>query len=190
MGVRSARFLSGQPQFITRGKSRGRFAVGIRYEREAQEWLSLRALELKLEHRPGPWLQFEDKSGKRWCQPDALLVDPATRECCICEIKYQHTSDAWWQLNYLYLPVLEVALRGYSFRMLEIVHWFDPLTPWPEPQVNVRDLAAFVTAGPRASIGTLIFNRRRERRFSQDRHSGSEGAGEAARPIWPAKGSE
>ena len=191
VGVESAIFLPGKPQFIKRGRSRGRFAVGVKYEREVQEFLSLFALgRTELEYRNGPWLEFQDDSGRRWCQPDALLINWKAFECLICEVKYQHTSDAWWQLKHLYLPVLRVALPGFSFRLLEIVHWYDPLTAWPERALNVRDIEQCLGGVAGEAVATLIFNVRRERRILEARHSDSKGAGEAARPLWPAEGAK
>ena len=190
VGVRSARFLPCKPPFISRGRSRGRFAVGIRYEREVQEFLSLFVLgRAELEHRSGPWLEYSDKSGKRWCQPDALIIEPAAKRCLVAEVKYQHTSDAWYQLRRLYLPVLRVALPGYVFNLLEIVHWYDPSTSWPQRAINVPNLDQCV-GGNRwgEEVATLIFNVRRERRLHEARDSKREGSGEAARPLWPAEG--
>ena len=141
VGVRSARFLPGKPPFIRRGRSTGRYAVGIRYEREVQELIELHVLgKPELEHRNGPWLEFVDKNGKRWCQPDALVLDKAAKSCIIAEIKYQHTADAWWQLRHLYQPVLAIALPGFRFRLVEIVHWYDPLVVWPEQPALIRSL--------------------------------------------------
>lgn len=188
LGVRTAKFLPCKPAFIKRGRSRGKFAVGMRYEREAKEWLSLFALgRPEFVVRDGPWIEFTDESGRRWCQPDALLADPVAQHCLILEVKYQHTSDAWYQLKQLYLPVLRCAMPGYSFSLLEVVHWFDPLTVWPEEIALVRSLDQ---RPPENRVGTLIFNKRRERRVLAAGHSSGEGAGEAARPIWPAEGPE
>lgn len=193
-GVRSAHFLPGKPQFITRRKSRGRFAVGQRYEREVQERLALFALgQPELEHRDGPWLAFQDESGRRWCQPDALLVDAAARMCVVCEVKYQHTSDAWWQLKHLYRPVLGAAMPDIvDWRLLEIVHWYDPSTVFPEQVTLVPTLDQICSRGsrPGEGISVLIFNKRREHRFLADGGGERAGAGETPRPLWPAEGAD
>lgn len=192
VGVRSARFLPCKPPFISRGRSRGRFAVGIRYEREVQEFLSLYALgRPELEHRQGPWMEFQETSGRRWCQPDALILEERSKRCLIAEVKYQHTSDAWYQLKQLYLPVLRVALPGFTFHLLEIVHWYDPSTAWPERAINVATLdKCFGGGGWGEAVATLIFNVRRERRIREARDSLSASAGEKARPLWPAEGTD
>lgn len=141
VGVRSAKFLPEQPPFIRRGRSLGRFATGIRYELGVHEVLELRALgRAEVSLRLGQWIEFEDRSGRRWCQTDALWIETERRRCVVCEIKYQHTPDAWWQLKHLYVPVLQRALPGYSFGMLEIVHWFDPSTFWPEDFHRIESL--------------------------------------------------
>lgn len=159
VGVRQARFTS-QPPFIRRGRSRGRFAVGVRYERDVQELLGLHALgQVELEHVSGPWIEFIDRNGKpRWCQPDALLINKTARTCLIAEVKYQHTADAWWQLKHLYGPVLEKIYPAHRLGFVEIVHWFDPLTPWPEAVLRVPSLS-LVPYDNRVSI--LISNPKR-----------------------------
>jgi hypothetical protein len=130
--VKRARLLTGQPPFIRRRRSTGRFAVGVKYERQVLEHLSLLVLgcpSVKL--TPGPWIEFTDKTGRRWCQPDAILTDTKQGFSIIYEIKYQHTSDAWWQLRWLYEPVLSIILPG-VIGLVEICHWHDPATAFPE----------------------------------------------------------
>lgn len=134
VGVTQARWLTQQPPFIRRGRARGRFAVGVRYEREVQEHLSDVVLgNVEIEYKAGPWIEFQDKSGRRWCQPDALLISHQRKLCTIAEVKYQHTADAWFQLEQLYRPVVQVLLPGYLLGMLEIVHWHDPQVCFPQP---------------------------------------------------------
>lgn len=105
---------------------------GIRYERKVQEHLSNCYGDL---YHPSPWFYFETEGRRRWCQPDGLLLDPWAGRITICEVKYQHTSDAWWQLQRLYLPVISAAFPPglWSVACLEIVKWYDPATVFPEP---------------------------------------------------------
>lgn len=160
--VREAKFLPYKPPFITRTRSRGRYAVGIRYEKLVQEALELWCLlQPKLELKMGPWLEFTDKSGKRWCQPDVLLVDKAEKVCLVAEVKYQHTPDAWWQLTQLYEPVLAVAMPGFRFKLLEIVHWFDPAVQWPATICFVPAISS-----DWEGVGTYIYNPKRGGRFT------------------------
>lgn len=134
VGVRKGRILTERPPFIRRGRSSGRFAVGIRYERRALEALALKALGREdLAFLKSPWIEFWDQSGRRWCQPDGVMVREERGIGVIYEIKYQHTSDAWWQLRWLYEPVLSVLYPSIRFGLVEICHWHDPATSFPEP---------------------------------------------------------
>jgi len=177
VGVRSARFISGKPPFIRRGRSTGRYAVGIRYEREVHELLELYALgRAEFELKLGPWIEFFDRSGKRWCQPDALVVNAPARECTICEIKYQHTADAWWQLRQLYQPVVAVIYPTHRLRLVEIVHWYDPLVVWPEQHHLISSIDA---ASYDSLVSVHICNPKRGTRLRADgpRRGEDRGAG-------------
>jgi hypothetical protein len=84
-----------------------------------------------------PWVRFtnvEDLNA-RWCQPDGIIIDLAAGELVIVEMKYQHTSDAWWQLEKLYKPVLKKMYPEdlWKIRCVEIVKWFDVATDFPIP---------------------------------------------------------
>lgn len=173
--VRDARFLPKQPPFIRRGRSFGRFAVGVRYELEVGQYLELWALgKEEVELKLGAWLEFTDRGGKpRWCQVDAAQINHSRKTCLIAEIKYQHTSDAWWQLKWLYLPVLQGALPGYSFSLLEIVHWHDPGVVFPEPY---QIIGSIDDARCDNTVRVLILNPRRLTRLSGVGHTGSEGS--------------
>ena len=161
VGVRSVKLLSEQPPFIRRGRSTGRFAVGVRYERKVMAHLALLALEKPtVEFVQGPWFQFLDKSGRRWCQADALAIDRQRKIGVIWEVKYQHTSAAWWQLRWLYEPVLRVLEPSIHFGLVEICHWHDPATIFPE----YYDLTNDPFRVPDASrIAVHIWNPNRDR---------------------------
>lgn len=123
------------------------------------EHLELAALTRPhLQLRLGQWLEFVDKSGKRWCQVDALMLDREKKVGIIYEVKYQHTSDAWWQLRHLYLPVLEAAAPEIRWGLMEIVHWYDPQVPFPERPVLTPEL----TSVPKANcVAVHILNPKR-----------------------------
>ncbi len=131
------------PQFRKSRRKTARQLQGIRYERLAQQHL----LELYPEfYIPSPWLRFlSSGSGIRYCQPDGLLVDVEHGTVTIVEIKYQHTSDAWWQLRKLYEPVLRTLFPTHlwEIRVLEVVKWYDKAVSYPEPTVLLKtpDLA-------------------------------------------------
>jgi hypothetical protein len=83
---------------------------------------------------PWPWIQFQEKGEDRfrWCQPDCLAFDPWNGRIIIIEAKYQHTSDAWWQLRQLYFPVVEYLFPSYSIHLVEVCKWYDPAIYFPE----------------------------------------------------------
>jgi len=108
----------------------------VRYERRVHEHF----LELYPDrYLPSPWVRFTnvEDANARWCQPDGLIIDLAAGEIVIVEMKYQHTADAWWQLEKLYKPVLRAMFPAglWTLRCVEVVKWFDPATAFP---VSVR----------------------------------------------------
>lgn len=138
-GVKFAKLLDQQPPFIKRGRLQGARAQGVRYERKAQaklgEWVIGQAeLDLVL----SPWLEFVDDSGRRWCQPDALILNSSRSKGTVVEVKYRHTADAWFQIWRLYVPVLEILLPGFRWEGLEICKWYDPATLFPEAVALTR----------------------------------------------------
>lgn len=133
-GVQWARFADSPPPFIrAHRKVSGRRAQGIRYERKVHEWLGER---FEGAYLPSPWITFACADGHvRWCQPDGLLFNLRAGVITLIEVKYQHTSDAWWQLRKLYQPVLGALFPSdlWSIQCLEVVKWYDPAVVWPEP---------------------------------------------------------
>lgn len=94
--------------------------------------------EKKLTLHLGPWLEFQDETGRRWCQPDAIVLSEG--KGIIYEVKYQHCSEAWYQLWELYLPVLEVVFPHIRFACMEVVKWLDPHVAFPEEYRLTRDV--------------------------------------------------
>ena len=130
----SARMSQLPPPFLRDRKRTGAKARGVRYELKAQEYL----LDQFSDHYiPSPWLHFREEASEsfRWCQPDGILLDFERGVCIVLEIKYSHTSDAWWQLRKLYIPVLQKILPPslWTYELGEIVKWFDPDVAFPEP---------------------------------------------------------
>lgn len=140
-------FVAGDPSFLRpHRKPTGVRWQGVKYEAAVQQML-----QSKFPHSylPSPWLKFHGSSGVKWCQPDGLLFDLEAGIVTIVEVKYKHTSDAWWQLRKLYEPVLrkmfEHPQNGFwDFRMLEIVKWYDPLTIYPE-ETRLLERVEFAT---------------------------------------------
>lgn len=93
---------------------------------------------------PGPWIEFVDSGKTRWCQPDALLVDPWDGRVIVVEVKYQHTERAWWQLRRLYGPLVKWLFPGHTVCLVELCRWYDPQTYFPEsihllPEISAAD---------------------------------------------------
>jgi hypothetical protein len=130
-------------------KAKGSRAAGLSYERKARKLLE------ELHGRDGlsgPWLRFASKQNARltFCQPDFVVIDRYLLRCTVFEIKLKHTSDAWWQVRQLYIPVLRALLPpSFTFHAVELVKWFDPHTSFPE---TFRYLDA-LDAGRLASLG-------------------------------------
>lgn len=117
------------PPFINNQQVyRGRRALGKSYERRVHEHLG----NVYPGYVAGQWFKFFDGQRQRWCQTDGLLFDPDIGAVCIIEVKYQHTADAWWQLNELYLPVVRNAFPGWLITTCEVVKWFDPAVVCPQ----------------------------------------------------------
>lgn len=127
------------PPALRQKRYTGRRLAGVQYERKVQ-------VHLEGIYGPrylaGPWLQFYTGGAWRWCQPDGLLLDPVRGRITIVEVKYQHTSDAWWQVRGLYEPVLRVIFPAslWSFDACEVVKWYDPATLFPEKTVLAQDV--------------------------------------------------
>lgn len=121
------------PPFATAARKRsGRRLAGMKYENAVQEHF---ATIYPGQYTPGPWLYFKGAGGTKWCQPDGLIFDLTAGTIILVEIKYQHTTDAWWQLRRLYEPVLRALFPAqlWTFHTLEVVKWYDPEVLWPEP---------------------------------------------------------
>ena len=130
--VLSANFSS--PPALRKKRYTGRRLEGVRYERKVQAHLEDFYGE---KYVASPWLRFFSGGVWRWCQPDGILLDLVRGVITIVEVKYQHTADAWWQVRYLYEPVLRTMFPDslWTFEVCEVVKWYDPATPFPEKTV-------------------------------------------------------
>lgn len=92
-----------------------------------------------------PWFKFLVSGSKRprYCQPDALILDPHQGKLYVVEYKLHHNPDAWWQLRSLYEPVLRTAFppEFWMMTLVEVTKWFDPVTPFPEEITMCPDLS-------------------------------------------------
>lgn len=116
------------PPFIRQQKRTGRRRQGELYEQAVHREF----LERYPGYVPRPWLNFYDREGSKWCQPDGLLVNPWQGQISIIEAKYQHTEAAHFQLFRVYLPVVSHLFAGlYKIALVEVVKWFDPAVLCP-----------------------------------------------------------
>lgn len=126
------------PPFVHEKKRKGRRAEGIRYEKKVHLLNEARFGEVYI---ASPWFRFMEVGADRprWCQPDALMIDFERGQITIVECKLQHTADAWWQLRWLYLPIVAKAFPGtlWKIGLVEVVKWYDPATAFPE-KVKMR----------------------------------------------------
>jgi len=132
--VETARVSPFEPPFLRTRRYTGKRAEGVRYEKKVQAYL----MELYPDtYVPGPWLLFRAEGGTkwRWCQPDGILIDEVRGIITCIEVKYSHTSNAWWQVRQLYQPVLEHIFPPdlWKHQACEIVKWYDASVGFPEP---------------------------------------------------------
>jgi len=117
-----AEILQKAPWFAGPPATRGRKALGVRYE----ELVHREFLQRYPGYLASMWIRFEDREGEKYCQPDGLLVNPWQGILTIIEVKYQHTNAAYYQMFDLYLPVLQVIFGGcYQLACCEVVKWYD-----------------------------------------------------------------
>lgn len=109
---------------------------GLRYERKAHDHFST---IFPGRYGGAQWIIFREKaSGRvRYAQPDGLLVDYTSGLIVILEMKIRHGDKAWWSLRYLYEPLIEFLFPSWRVACCEVVRWFDPAVPWPEPYRRV-----------------------------------------------------
>ena len=103
-GIRWARECP-PPEIATRSRAGGAKARGRAYEKALEGALPAGS------HR-GLWFEYEDRNGPGWCSPDFLLR--RNGEILVLEAKLTATREAWSQVEDLYFPVLECALRGHA----------------------------------------------------------------------------
>lgn len=134
-----------QPPHLRKRRYTGRRLEGVRYEKKAHGYLEEFYGERYL---ASPWIRFFAGGVWRWCQPDGLLLDLERGRITIVEMKYQHTSDAWWQVRWLYQPVLAAMFPPelWQFDACEVVKWYDPATLFPEKVVLAQEVGLAHTA--------------------------------------------
>lgn len=101
-----------------------------------------------LRYFPSIWWKYYSKDRVRYCQTDGILIDEERKRILIIEIKYSHTSDAFWQVENVYVPVLRKFFErsNFSIATCEVVKWFDPSVSYPK-QPNLRESLEAVKVG-------------------------------------------
>lgn len=92
---------SQRPPGIPLSRPRGAKALGLAYEKQLE-------VELGTKAQRGCWFEFVDRNGHGWCQTDFLIEGLGC--LVVLECKHTWTSEAFRQLNGLYLPVVGLAL--------------------------------------------------------------------------------
>lgn len=116
MGVR----LCNEPNFAkTKKLPKGSKRKGLLYQERVVERLET-MVEDTMVPLAGPWFEFVDATGHRYAQADWIGIDLSKGFVCIAEVKLNRVPDAWWQLNRLYLPLVERLFPEFDIGCLEI----------------------------------------------------------------------
>ena len=118
-GLRWAKALDRQPNFLSSPKIRGIQRAGLIYENRIANYLQ--AIYGK-DVLHGQWYAFEDRRGLGWCQPDIIVLPNRNRKyILVIECKLKATKKAWVQLNYLYRPIMERLYPQVEIRLVQVV---------------------------------------------------------------------
>ncbi len=148
--VLEAEMLTGQPKFVNSGRRRrGRMGAGLRYEAKVQRDFLGRFDG----YMPAPWFRYTTSDAPRrvnYAQPDGILVNVEQGKITICEIKYSHCAEAYFQLVDKYLPIVRKFFNNseqessgaaslWSFATVEVVYWYDCAVAFPtKPKLRER----------------------------------------------------
>lgn len=126
IGLRWAKLLDERPHFMPDNtKLTGKQREGILYERRVAKLITGLLEEDEILH--GPWIEYEDRRGMGWCQPDILVVRDAA-PLLIIEVKLTATKTAFKQMSGFYLPtvakIFEVPKK--SIKLLQICRNLTP----------------------------------------------------------------
>jgi hypothetical protein len=120
------------PPFVSKVhyKPRGSKLQGLRFQEKVLNWLPQSFLIRS------PWFSYVDRSGQNfWCQPDFLIDSYDQNHILVGEIKIRFNSDAFLQLEKLYIPVLQKALCVDARLVpLAVCHSHDPEVQTPRPR--------------------------------------------------------
>lgn len=123
IGLCSAKILEERPQFIGPGGSASQSQrAGMVYERRVANYF--KALYSGVQY--GPWIEYEDRYGKGFCQPDIIIAKPSA-PLVIVECKLTATKTAFKQLRDMYLPVV-AEIYNVARKDIKLVHVCKNLT--------------------------------------------------------------
>ena len=118
---------------------------GVRFERKVLAGLSAQSTFI-----PSLPFRYQTTSGySSFCIPDGVWF--GEQEVVCIEVKLQHTVHAWFQLNNLYIPVLERAFRK-PVRALEVVKVLDPEVRFPCSVRVFRSVESFVESQQKLGV--------------------------------------
>ena len=92
-----------------RGSPKNRLSAPMRAGLAFQRRLGKALLASVFPVHSGPWIRFKDASGVHFAQPDFLLW-PASPSPVVVEVKLTFCPEAFAQLSFLYVPLLEKLL--------------------------------------------------------------------------------
>lgn len=121
-------------------KPHGRRArLGVKYEWKVHDRLRE---EYGLNYWCGLWLSYFAGERVRYCQLDGLLLLPEKRQLVVVEVKYSHCTEAYWQLENLYLPIVRCWMKNSKLQIAtaEVVKWYDPAVVYPRKPTLVEEL--------------------------------------------------
>lgn len=124
--------------------------AGIRYERHVHEHLASLFGDA---YTPSPWFRFGAQRRARWCQMDGVLRVGTI--AVLFEVKYSFSSDGWYQLRHLYLPVFRAAFPSAKPGLCLISRYFDPHVAFPEQPHLITDLQEWVVRRQYEQMGVF-----------------------------------
>lgn len=139
-GLRSAKVLAVGPfgRSPTPLRGSGAQKAGLRYERKVLDLLG----QCFAGFERSPWFEFVDQAGyRRFCQPDGLWRSPDGTKAVIFEVKIRHTSDAYYQLEQLYSPVVQAVYSPKEIAKVILCRSFDPSIPFPEALTQLHEVS-------------------------------------------------
>lgn len=114
--------------------------LGNKYEKAAQKALRAEFRKSQYELLINQWFHYTTAQGdEKYCEMDALVINPLGNRVWIFEIKFKHTECAYYQLFNLYKPVIRCWKPGAIIHTVELVRWYNAQTPFPTDVTLTRE---------------------------------------------------